>query len=140
MLTRMALLCLGLCSALAAAAPAEKDQAYNRLIHEFMAPCCWQQRLDIHDSPLAEQLRRRIRESLTAGQSEDEVRRSLIAEFGIRILPEPPGAKAVFLYAAPFVVLGIGTLMIVVYIRAKRRRKPAEPEGDTESLPDIDLD
>lgn len=56
----------------------------------IIAPCCFTQTLDVHGSPLAIALRKRIRAELTAGKSADEIERGLVAEYGPRVLAEPP--------------------------------------------------
>jgi cytochrome c-type biogenesis protein CcmH len=116
-------LCLlwALPAVLGALSPAQ-ELRYRKLLHEFMAPCCWQQRLDVHDSPEAEQVRRQIAERVEAGLGDAEIRQLMRAEFGVRIFPEPPGTRAVALYGAPLLVLAVGAGGIVFFIRRHLRR------------------
>jgi hypothetical protein len=39
---------------------AATDPCQAKLYSMFMSPCCWQQNLGVHQSPVAEQLRREI--------------------------------------------------------------------------------
>ncbi|APS00723.1 cytochrome c-type biogenesis protein [Pajaroellobacter abortibovis] len=67
-------------------APGEK-----RLEARLLAPCCLNQSLDVHESDLAQQLRKEIHERLLAGQSDVEIERELILRYGDRIRAVPVG-------------------------------------------------
>jgi cytochrome c-type biogenesis protein CcmH len=62
----------------------------RRLEGRLYAPCCWKQTLDIHSSPLADQLRAEIRGRVQAGESLQAIEASLVAKYGdrVRALPE----------------------------------------------------
>lgn len=57
----------------------------------IMAPCCWQQTLDIHGSEIANELRLEIRQRLKAGETQDAIQADLVNRYGSRILAVPPG-------------------------------------------------
>src|SRR5881394_2020769 len=61
----------------------------GRLEGRIMAPCCWNQTIDIHGSEAAYELRREIRKRLKAGESPDTNEPSLVTRFGPRILAVP---------------------------------------------------
>ncbi len=67
----------------------------------LLAPCCWTQTLDNHNSDLAAEVRRDIRARLASGQDVPTVRAAMIQRYGERIvaLPEdsPLGTVALFL-------------------------------------------
>jgi cytochrome c-type biogenesis protein CcmH len=58
----------------------------------ILAPCCWNQTIDIHGSEISNNLRRDIRRRLKAGESPDTIQASLVAQYGDRILAVPPGS------------------------------------------------
>jgi cytochrome c-type biogenesis protein CcmH len=60
-----------------------------RLEGRIMAPCCWNQTIDIHGSEPAYELRREIRKRLKAGESSDAIEASLVQRFGPKILAVP---------------------------------------------------
>lgn len=62
----------------------------QRLEGELIAPCCWTQTLDVHNSPLVSQLKSEIRQRLTAGESIDQVRASMVARYGSKVLAVQP--------------------------------------------------
>lgn len=64
---------------------AGEEQA-SALESRLMAPCCWDQTLDVHQSPLAEQLRAEIRARLAAGESEAAIESDMVARYGERVL------------------------------------------------------
>lgn len=111
----------------------------TKLLHEFMAPCCWQQRLDEHDSPLAAQVRQQINDWSAAGWTEEQIRKRLISEFGVCILPEPEGAKAVALYGAPLLVMVTGGGSVLFFLIASRKQEKASPIGP-DTAPEMEID
>jgi cytochrome c-type biogenesis protein CcmH len=101
-----ATLALGLSTAPVAPAPASAtpagDTASERIPGEdgvftrYLAPCCWQQTLDVHASSEAVALRAEIRERLRAGDSREAIEGSLVERYGPRIVATPaPGRIAV---------------------------------------------
>src|SRR5258706_5187557 len=60
---------------------------------QLLAPCCWdssRQTLDIHGSPIANELRREIRARLRAGETPDAVEADLVRRYTTKILAVPP--------------------------------------------------
>jgi cytochrome c-type biogenesis protein CcmH len=72
------------------AQPAQDLQEYvegaKRLEGRIIAPCCWNQTIDIHGSEPSYALRREIRTRLKAGESSDAIEQSLIQRYGQKIL------------------------------------------------------
>ncbi len=71
------------------AATRTPDEA--RLEGRLLAPCCWRQTLDAHDSPLARGLRREIRARLRAGELPEAIEGELAGRFGERVRAVPKG-------------------------------------------------
>jgi len=61
----------------------------SRLEGRIIAPCCWNQTIDIHGSEPSYELRREIRKWLRAGESADTIEASFVARFGPKILAVP---------------------------------------------------
>jgi cytochrome c-type biogenesis protein CcmH len=64
-----------------------------RLEGRLLAPCCWdtsRQTLDIHGSPIANELRMEIRRRLKAGETPDAVEADLVRRYTTKILAVPP--------------------------------------------------
>jgi cytochrome c-type biogenesis protein CcmH len=82
---------------------------------------CQNQSIDDSDAPLAHDLRKLVREQLTAGKSDQEAMDFIVARYGEFVLLKPRfEASTMLLWATPFAVLLIagGALLM-------RRRNPA---------------
>lgn len=95
---------------------------------KILAPCCWNQTIDIHGSEPSMALRREIRRRLRAGESEDAIIASLVERYGQKILAVPPGSplKSV----AAVMALGMGGAGILAFGMLKRWRARSKPAGD----------
>jgi len=85
---------------------------------------CQNQSIDSSDADLARDLRVIVRERLTAGDSDDEVRAFLVARYGEYVLLNPviaPHTLALWI-AGPLVLLGGAA---VVFLAARRKRTVA---------------
>jgi cytochrome c-type biogenesis protein CcmH len=57
----------------------------------LLAPCCWIQTLDVHESELASSLRAEIAQRLVRGESGEAIEDDLAARYGERIRAVPKG-------------------------------------------------
>jgi cytochrome c-type biogenesis protein CcmH len=120
-----ALLLLVFCAALQAQ-DAELDKRVAALATELRCLVCQNQTLADSHAPLAVDLRNQIREQLSAGRSERDVREFMVARYGDFVLYRPPfKATTVALWVGPFVFLALGAWILV---RRLARRRAAEPE------------
>jgi cytochrome c-type biogenesis protein CcmH len=53
---------------------------------KILAPCCWNQTVDIHGSELSNQIRREIRSRLRAGEAADVIQASFVQRYGTKII------------------------------------------------------
>jgi cytochrome c-type biogenesis protein CcmH len=84
---------------------------------------CQNQSIDDSDAPLAKDLRVVIRERLTAGDSDDQVKSYLVDRYGQYVLLKPPFGPATWaLWLTPFLLAGLGA----AYVLTRPRRAPAE--------------
>lgn len=108
-------------------AVAVADLASDEAILEgrLMAPCCNVQTLDVHASPLADELRAEIHRRLQAGESASAVEAALIARYGDSIRAAPPGRDSRTDFA---VVISAGAVAFAVgAILYFRRKNPPPP-------------
>lgn len=68
--------------------PAPGERA---LIGRLVAPCCWQQTLDVHSGPVADALRAEVRTRLWAGETAREIEADFVARYGSRVRGVPDG-------------------------------------------------
>ena len=88
----------------------------------FLSPCCWRENLARHNSPEAAELRREIEALVKAGMTEEAVVDRYVKKYGERILREPRGSRQVYLLITPIVVLFLGLLWVIYWLRTARAR------------------
>ena len=121
-------LCLSLLPSLALAVqPGEmladpKLEARARDISaELRCLVCQNQSIDDSHAPLARDLRLLVRDRLTAGASDDDIRRFLVERYGDFILLKPRFSyDTLALWISPFVILILGAAFV---FRATRQRR-----------------
>lgn len=102
----------------------QEDPRLARLYGSFMSPCCWQQNLTIHDSPVANQLRAQIQQMVREGRTDEEIKSTMIQVHSKRILAIPEGAERVWLFLTPWFAGAVGLLALVWVIRRFRATVP----------------
>ena len=133
-------------SAAADAPVSERSTAARELEGKLIAPCCWTQTLDIHDSPIADQLRAEIATRLRAGEPAAQIEDNLAARYGEKIRAVPRGedprvALPIVVGAAMSVaVLWLGWLGVLWLRRARTEPERAREQGAEIQLYDKQLD
>jgi len=107
----------------------ERDQ--ERVLEgRLLAPCCWVQTLDVHESPLAGELRSEVHARLHAGEAVSVVEADLVARYGERIRAVPAGSdprRGIGLASAGLVVV-TGALLLWLFVRRVRRGRATTPQ------------
>ena len=98
---------------------------------ELVCPVC-KTTLDQSDAPVANRMKAYIRDRIAAGDSEQQIKDALVAQFGPGVLAKPPsGGFGLLAWLLPLGVLGVGAVVVAVLVRAWSRRRPpasaAEP-------------
>ena len=103
---------------------ASLDKRVNSLAEELRCLVCQNQTLAESNAPLAVDLRNQMREQLSRGASEQDVRDFMVARYGDFVLYRPPfKATTLALWLGPFVLLLLGAWIL----RRVTRRRPAAP-------------
>jgi cytochrome c-type biogenesis protein CcmH len=98
--------------------PKQEGRA-RALSAELRCLVCQNQSIDDSNAPLAKDLRRLVRERITAGDTDRDVMAYIVARYGEFVLLKPPfGLHTLVLWATPLLVLGIAAAMLV-----RRRRQ-----------------
>ena len=101
------------------------EQRARDLSTGFRCLVCQNQSIDESDAPLAKDLRVLIREHLTKGASDAEIRDFVVARYGEFVLLKPRlTASTAVLWATPFLIILAG--FIVILRRRKVSAVPAE--------------
>ena len=72
----------------------------------LMAPCCWTQTIDIHDSEIALSMRHEIRRRLRNGESADAIQASFVERYGPKIMAVQPDSQLKNVFIGLSVVMG----------------------------------
>ena len=104
---------------------------------ELVCPVC-ETTLDQSNAPVAEQMKTYIRVQIAAGDTEQEIKDALVAEFGPQVLAEPPGGGfGLLAWLLPLGALVGGAIAVGLLIRAWTRRA-APPAADERLDPELD--
>jgi len=109
--------------------PSTPRAAAARLESRLLAPCCWVQTLDTHESPLASGLRTEIGERLEHGETAERVEADLVARYGARIRAVPAGFDVDGMGVGMFVCAALMSTALLVWQGRRRRRAPAPAES-----------
>ncbi len=116
----------------------EQEQAYKELVFELRCLVCQNQNLADSNAELAVDLRNEVFRMLKEGKSKQEVLDFMVARYGNFVLYRPPVDKATsLLWFGPVIMLAIGLLIAVIFIR-RHRSRPGESNPD-EVIPEDDF-
>jgi cytochrome c-type biogenesis protein CcmH len=124
-----ATLCLSLSVAKDAAPLAEDPVLEQRLIsisEEMRCLVCQNESLAGSRSDLANDLRREIRTLIQEGKSDDQIRTFMVERYGDFVLYRPPVKPITWLlWIGPFVILVIGIVGLLSYLRRRNLSIPS---------------
>ena len=116
------------------------DEArYQRLVEELRCLVCQNQNLAESNAELAQDMRRLTYDMVKRGASDEEIVTYMVERYGDFVLYRPPlKGSTLFLWVGPFVILGGGLLILLMFIRGRgRQRAPqlsAEEQARAEQL------
>jgi cytochrome c-type biogenesis protein CcmH len=135
-----ATLCFSLSVAKDAAPLAEDPVLEQRLIsisEEMRCLVCQNESLAGSRSDLANDLRREIRTLIQEGKSDDQIRTFMVERYGDFVLYRPPVKPITWLlWIGPFVILVIGIVVLLSYLRRRNLSIPstALSKADNEKI------
>ncbi len=85
---------------------------------ELVCPVC-ETTLDQSNAPVAERMKTFIRVRIAAGDSEQEIKDALVAQFGPEVLAEPPGGGfGLLAWLLPLAALVGGAVVVALLVRS----------------------
>lgn len=119
------------------AAPLHADEPHpgeHDLLQRIFSPCCYRETLDVHGSPIADELRIEIHQRLGRGETPDGILADMVRRYGDDVLTKPPRtltAVALFAGAASFVT----ALTAFAFRHSRRDPAPARVSSLDLGLP-----
>ncbi len=99
----------------------------------LLAPCCYQQTLDIHEGPVPTQLRAEIRRRLRAGETPEAIEQDLIGRYGERIVAVSSDSPMSYVSMVLLVLIALAGGGLVFGWRRWGAQDPPDPEPDLEA-------
>ena len=117
----------------------EQEVLYNKLMFELRCLVCQNENLAASNADLAKDLRDEVYEMITVKKlGEKEVKDFLIARYGDFVLYKPPVKKSTWLlWFGPFVMLGLGLVILLMVTRKNKDKKKEAPQLDKSKREDI---
>jgi cytochrome c-type biogenesis protein CcmH len=109
------------------AVPVAEDPELERrmleLSEDLRCLVCQNETIAASRADFANDLRREIREQMSVNKSDKEIIDFLVARYGDFVLYRPPvKSTTLFLWFGPFILLLSGAIVLVVYLKRRRKR------------------
>jgi cytochrome c-type biogenesis protein CcmH len=112
----------------------EYRERYHDLINQLRCLVCQNQTIAESNAELAVDLRNRVHAMLEQGSSDREIIDFMAARYGDFVLYNPPlKPSTMLLWFAPFLVIGIGSVLLVLFI-VRRSRDSVSAADVSESV------
>ena len=103
---------------------------YEHVSRELRCLVCQNQTIADSDAMLAKDLRREVREMISAGKTDAEIREFMLARYGDFVLYRPRVTAVTFLlWAGPVIMLLLGAFAVIRYIRKQAAEAEADDSG-----------
>jgi cytochrome c-type biogenesis protein CcmH len=115
------------------------DDEVNRIAKQLYCPVCESTPLDVCPTEACRQWRDLIRKMLSEGKSEDEIKQYFVAQYGARVLDEPPNRFVS--YVVPVAAFLLGAFLLFRGFRMWIRpveTKAGPGENEAQSVPQDD--
>ncbi len=105
----------------------EDEARYQTLTEELRCLVCQNQNLADSNAELAQDLRRQTYDMVQAGKSNEEIVAYMVERYGDFVLYRPPFRPAtLLLWIGPFIILAIGVVILLAFIRRRTREQLPE--------------
>jgi len=118
--------------------PTPTDNDVNRVAKQLYCPVCESTPLDVCPTEACRQWRDLIRSMLAEGKSDEEIKQYFVAQYGDRVLAEPPNRLASYLVPGIAILFGIILLARGFQMWMKPSTTKAEPPGPSGDAQPVD--
>jgi cytochrome c-type biogenesis protein CcmH len=109
---------------------AAEEKRFNHLAAELRCLVCQNESLADSSAPLAQDLRREVKQLMDSGKTDAEIKAFLTDRYGDFVLYRPPfKSLTALLWIAPFVVLGFGVMLSLRALRARKTAAISDPDA-----------
>jgi len=109
----------------------EQEQRYKKLIDELRCLVCQNQNLADSNAPLAQDLRKKVYEMISAGKNDQSILDFMVTRYGDFVLYRPPfNATTYLLWIGPFIILIIGLFVLLRFITQRKNNVVTELTAD----------
>ncbi len=116
--------------------PTPSDDDVNRIAHQLYCPVCENTPLDVCPTEACRQWRDLIRQQLSQGWTEDQIKQYFVQQYGARVLAEPPATGLNWLvYVLPPLVIIAGAVLLLRAMRTWTKSPPAAPAEPEKAAP-----
>ncbi len=96
-----------------AQSPTPTDDEVNRIAHQLYCPVCENTPLDVCPTEACRQWRDLIRQQLSEGWTEAQIKQYFVQQYGVRVLAEPPASGLNWLvYVLPPLIILAGAFLL----------------------------
>ncbi|MCL4527822.1 MAG: cytochrome c-type biogenesis protein CcmH [Chloroflexi bacterium] len=93
--------------------PTPTDDEVNRIAHQLYCPVCENTPLDVCPTEACRQWRDLIRQQLSEGWTEAQIKQYFVQQYGVRVLSEPPASGLNWLvYVLPPLIILAGAFLL----------------------------
>jgi cytochrome c-type biogenesis protein CcmH len=119
--------------------PTPSDDQVNHIAHQLYCPVCENTPLDVCPTEACRQWRDLIRQQLSQGWTEQQIKQYFVQQYGVRVLDEPPQTGLNWLiYILPPVIILAGAFILFRALRmwTKPGLAPTASGSNTEVVKD----
>jgi cytochrome c-type biogenesis protein CcmH len=123
--------------------PTPTDDQVNQIAHQLYCPVCENTPLDVCPTEACRQWRDLIRQQLSQGWTEDQIKQYFVEQYGARVLAEPPAAGLNWLvYVLPPIIILAGAVILLRAMQSwtKLAHKPGVESPPGTPQPDASSD
>ena len=123
--------------------PTPTDDQVNQIAHQLYCPVCENTPLDVCPTEACRQWRDLIRQQLSQGWTESQIKQYFVEQYGARVLAEPPATGLNWLvYVLPPIIILAGAFILLRAMQSWTRlaHQPAVETGPGTPKPDASSD